>query len=93
MDDFDLNDYIKSIKFDELKIPNIPFYKAKTKNYYGLEEMKKAELDFFKATVLSKSKEDIFMCSDMPMEDMAKDFDFSKKWMFSVAMCLKKDYI
>ncbi len=90
LDDFDLNDYIKSIKFDELKIPTIPFYKAKTKNYYGLEEMKKAELDFFKATVLSKSKEDIFMCSDMPMEDMAKDLDFSKKWMFGVAMCLKK---
>ena len=90
LDDFDLNDYIKSIKFDELKVPTIPFYKAKTKNYYGLEEMKKAELDFFKATVLSKSKEDIFMCSDMPMEDMAKDLDFSKKWMFGVAMCLKK---
>ena len=92
LDDFDLNDYIKSIKFDELKIPTIPFYKAKTKNYYGLEEMKKAELDFFKATVLSKSKEDIFMCSDMPMEDMAKDLDFSKKWMFGVAMCLKKGF-
>ena len=90
LDDFDLNDYIKSIKFDELKVPTIPFYKAKTKNYYGLEEMKKAELDFFKATVLSKSKENIFMCSDMPMEDMAKDLDFSKKWMFGVAMCLKK---
>ena len=72
------------------EIPTIPFYKVKTKNYYGLEEMKKAELDFFKATVLSKSKEDIFMCSDMPMEDMAKDLDFSKKWMFGVAMCLKK---
>ena len=38
--DFNLNDYIKEIKFDELKIPNIPFYKAKTKNYYGIEEMK-----------------------------------------------------
>ena len=40
--------------------------------------MKKGELDFFKATVLSKSMEDVFMCSDMPMEDMAKDLDFGK---------------
>lgn len=87
---FNLNDYIKAIKFDQLKIPNIPFYKAKTKNYYGLEEMKQAEIDFLKATVLSKSKEDIFMCSDMPMEDMAKDIEFGKKWMFGIAMCLKK---
>ena len=90
LDKFDLNDFIKSIKFDELKVPSIPFYKAKTKSYYGIEEMKKGELDFFKATVLSKSKEDIFMCSDMPMEDMAKDIEFGKKWMFGIALSLKK---
>lgn len=90
LNNFNLNDYIKDIKFDELKVPNIPFYKAKTKNYYGLEEMKNAEIDFFKATVLTKNNEDIFMCSDMPMEDMAKDIEFGKKWMFGVAMCLKK---
>ena len=90
LDKFDLNDYIKAIKFDKLKVPNIPFYIIKSKRYYGIEEMKNGELDFFKATVLSKSKEDIFMCSDMPMEDMAKDVEFGKKWMFAIAMCLKK---
>ena len=90
MDNFDLNDYIKAIKFDELKIPFVPFYHIKNKDYYGLEEMKKGELDFFKAVVLSKNKEDVFMCSDMPMEDMAKDVDFGKKWMFAIALCLKK---
>ena len=92
LDSFNLDDYIKVIKFDELKVPNIPFYKAKTKHYYGIEEMKQGELNFFKGTVLSKSKEDIFMCSDMPMEDMAKDIDFGKKWMFAIAMCLKKGH-
>lgn len=90
LDDFNLSDYIKVIKFDELKVPNIPFYRVKTKNYYGIEEMKNGELDFFKGTVLSKTMEDIFMCSDMPMEDMAKDTDFGKKWMFAIAMSLKK---
>ena len=90
LDKFDLNDYIKAIKFDKLKVPNIPFYIIKSKRYYGIEEMKNGELDFFKATVLSKSKDDIFMCSDMPMEDMAKDVEFGKKWMFAIAMCLKK---
>lgn len=92
LDSFNLDDYIKVIKFDELKVPSIPFYKAKTKHYYGIEEMKQGELNFFKGTVLSKSKEDIFMRSDMPMEDMAKDIDFGKKWMFAIAMCLKKGH-
>ena len=90
LDNFNLNDYIKAIKFDELKVPYIPFYKVKTKSYYGIEEMKKGELDFLKGTVLSKSMENMFMCSDMPMEDMASDIKFGKNWMFGIAMCLKK---
>lgn len=90
LDEFDLGQYIKAIHFDELKVPFVPFYKSSSKNYYGIEEMKKGELDFFKATVFSKSEEPVFMCSDMPMEDMAKDVDFEKKWMFAIAMTLKK---
>ena len=90
LDEFDLENYIRVIHFDTLKVPTIPFYRPKEKKYYGLEEMKNGELDFFKATILSKSKEDIFMCSDMDMEDMALDNDFAKKWMFAVAASLKK---
>ncbi len=92
LDSFNLDDYIKAIKFDELKVPSIPFYRPKSKRYYGLEEMKEGELNFFKATVLSKSKEDIFMYNNMPMEDMAKDIEFGKKWMFAIALCLKKGH-
>ena len=90
LDEFDLNEYIKAIHFDEMKVPTIPFYKATSKTYYGIEEMKKGELDFFKATVLSKNNEPVFMCSDMPMEDMAQDVEFGKKWMYAIAIMLKK---
>lgn len=92
LDKFDLNEYIKAIHFDEMKVPFVPFYKTISKTYYGIEEMKKGELDFFKATVLSKNSEPIFMCSDMPMEDMAQDVEFGKKWMFAIAMTLKKGF-
>ena len=90
LDSFRLDDYIKVIHFDSLKVPNIPFYRPKSRNYYGIEGMKAGELDFFKGAVLSKSTEEIFMCSDMPMEDMAEDVEFGKKWMFAIAMSLKK---
>ncbi len=90
LDNFDLNEYIKAIHFDEMKVPTIPFYKATSKTYYGIEEMKKGELNFFKATVLSKNNEPVFMCSDMPMEDMAQDVEFCKKWMYAIAIMLKK---
>ena len=90
LDNFDLDKYIKAIHFDEMKVPFVPFYKSGSKTYYGIGEMKQGELDFFKATVLSKSNEPVFMCSDMPMEDMAEDVDFGKKWMFAIAMTLKR---
>ena len=90
LDKFNLNEYIEAIHFNDLKVPFIPFYKVTSRNYYGLEEIKKGELDFFKATVLSKSSEPVFMCSDMPMEDMAQDIEFGKKWMYAIAMVLKK---
>ena len=90
LDNFNLDTYIKAIHFNEMKVPFVPFYKSGSKNYYGIDEMKQGELDFFKATVLSKSNEPVFMCSDMPMEDMAEDVDFGKKWMFAIAMTLKK---
>jgi len=88
--DFDLNAYIRSIHFDELKVPSLPLSLPISRNYYGLVEMRKGELDFFKTTVLSHAAEPVFMCSDMPMDDMAEDPEFPKKWMFGLAVMLKK---
>lgn len=90
LDEFNLDEFIRAIHFNDLKVPSVPFQFPASRNYYGLEEMKHGELDFFKATVLFKSKETVFMYGDMPMEDMADDLEFEKKWMFGIAVMLKK---
>lgn len=90
LDAFDLNEYIKVIKFDELKVPSVPFRIPSTKSYFGLNEMMESELDFLKSTVLSKSMQPVTMYSDMPMKEMASNPDFPKKWMFGMALMLKK---
>ncbi|MCQ5202414.1 helix-turn-helix domain-containing protein [Mordavella massiliensis] len=90
LDEFDLNEYIRAIHFDEWKVPSVPFQLPTSKTYFGLKEFMDSELAFLKATVLSKSKEPVIMYSDMPMGEMAKDPDFPKKWMFGMAMMLKK---
>lgn len=90
LDEFDLNEYIKAIHFDEMKVPSLPFQLPTSKYYYGIKEMMESELDFLKATVLSRSKKPVTLYSDMPMEEMAKDPDFPKKWMFGMALMLKK---
>ncbi len=88
LDDFDLNEYIRVIKFDELKVPSVPFQIVE--DIFGIKEMMESELDFLKSTVLSKSSAPVIMYSDMPMKEMAKDPQFPKKWMFGMAMMLKK---
>lgn len=90
LDEFDLNEYINIIRFNELKVPSVPFQLPSGKTYNGISEMMESELDFLKATVLSKSDEAVIMYSDMPMTEMAKNEDFAKKWMFGMAMMLKK---
>lgn len=90
LSDFDLNEYIRATHFDDIKVPSLPFQLPTSKTYYELDKMKNGELDFLKATVLSKSQKDVFMCSDMQMDDMAKDVEFAKKYMFGLAAMRKK---
>ncbi|MGN0968393.1 MAG: helix-turn-helix domain-containing protein [Oscillospiraceae bacterium] len=90
VDEFDLNEFIRSIHFDELKVPTVPFQLPASKNYYGLAEFRQAELDFFKAAVLSKSKEPLILMDDTPMADKTEGTDFMKKFIFAVALSLKK---
>lgn len=87
---FNLDDYIRVIHFDSFKVPKVPFQLPVSRHYYGLKEMREGELDFLKHTVLSKSMKPLYICSDMPVEDMAADKDFAKKYMFGLAMVLKK---
>lgn len=90
MESFHLDDFIQAIHFNDIKLPTVPFQLPGTKHYYGIQEMMESELDFMKATVVSKSMQDCILYSDMPMEEMAKNPDFPKKWMFGRAMMLKK---
>ena len=55
LDEFDLNEYIRSIRFDELKVPTAPFQLPTSRSYFGLQQMMESELDFMKAAVLSRS--------------------------------------
>ena len=90
LDDFDLNEYLKAIRFDELRLPPAGLRLPTGKTYLGIKKMMQGELDFMKATVLSRSSEDVILYSDMPLQEMAEDPDFPKKWMLGMRMMLKK---
>ena len=49
LDEFNLNEYIHIIHFDELKVPSVPFQIPTSRTYWGISEMMESELDFLKA--------------------------------------------
>ena len=90
LDQFDLNEFMRSIHFEEMKVPEIPFRLPAAKTYRGIPEMMQAELDFLRSAVLSRSVQDVILYSDMPIEEMSKDPDFLTKWMIGMALLLRK---
>lgn len=90
LDEFDLDEYITAIHFDQNSIPALPFRLQLSRKGSGLKAMMEMELDFIRATITSESKEGIIFYSDMPMEEMSQDKEFAKKWIFGTAMMLKK---
>ena len=90
LDNFDLNYYIKSIKFDKLFTPTFPRLKTKSQIYYGLDGYKDAQLEVLKQSAFFKSKDNIFWYSNMPMIEASKDLKFTKKYMLYLAFILKK---
>lgn len=90
LDGFDLSEYIRSIRLDELPTPSLPPTPVRDRVYIGPEGRKAAELDFLTATASMDAGRDVFMCSDMPMEKLAADLAFDKKWMLGLGAVLKK---
>lgn len=89
LDNFSLNDYI-STDLDKIKVPTSPVILKNSRTYYGIEGRKKAEGEFLKTTLLSKSKEPIFFYSNLPISQAAEDEEFKQKWVLAMTMLLKK---
>ena len=89
LDNFNLNDYSNN-NFENLKVPVAPVILKTSKIYLGKEGRKKAEAEFLKTTILSKSKEPIFFFSNLPISDASNDEEFKKKWITAITMLLKK---
>lgn len=87
LDNFKLNEYMDIIDNDDTKIMSLPFSIPKAKTYYG-NKMGEAELDFIKNVVMQKNNEEIFLYSNMPME---QDTDISKKLVKGIAIILKRN--
>ena len=90
LDNFDLNDFITSIRLNEEDLRAISASTSPCGTYYGMERMRQAELDFFRNVLMSDSTAPVFMCNTMPIEKMAEDTSFIRQWVGLIAACLQK---
>ena len=93
LEEFNIDEYIKAIHFNDIKIPKSPIDIPKSKYYYGIEGFREAELNFLLQSVISRYNGEVTLYSDMPMEKMSEEKEFAKKWMCGMAAMLKKGMI
>ena len=78
------NHFSEAVPVQEPEALSLPKY------YYGFDEMKKGELDFFRTVASSEVKGTVYMCNSIPIEDLNADAAYMRKWMQSIAMMIMR---
>ena len=73
LDAFDLETYMSEAHFPKAAPVRQPEVLSLPKLYYGFDEMKQGELDFFRTVASSGAGGTVYMCNSMPMEDLTVD--------------------
>ena len=76
--------FLEAVQVQESETLSLPKY------YYGFDEMKKGELDFFRTVASYGTKGSVRMCNSIPIEDLSADAGYMREWMQSIAMMIMK---
>ena len=90
LDAFNIETYMSDAHFPEAIQVRKPEILSFPKFYYGFDEMKQGELDFFRMVAYSGAKGTVCMCNSISMEDLTVDAAYMREWMQSIAMMIMK---
>ena len=90
LDAFNIETYMRDAHFPEAVQVREPESLSLPKYYYGFDEMKQGELDFFRTVAASGANGTVYMCNSIPMEDLTVDAAYMRQWMRSIAMMIRK---
>ena len=90
LDNLDLEEYLEKNAFSGEETDTDPHSPSFPRVYYGLEQMKVGELDFFEATLRSGSDKTLFMCSDIPVNAFRNDQAFHNRYIRSLTTLVSK---
>ncbi len=90
LDAFNIETYMSDAHFPQTAHIQESEKLSLPKYYYGFDEMKKGELDFFRTVASSGVRSTVYMCNSIPMEALTSDAAYMRKWMQSIAMMIMK---
>ena len=90
LDAFNIKTYMSHNHFPEVTHTQESEILSLPKYYYGFDEMKKGELDFFRTVASSGANGTVYMCNSIPMEDLTLDATYMRAWMQSIARMIMK---
>lgn len=90
LDEFNFNEYLNNSEPWDSAVVEAHSPLTEAKFFYGKSQIQQAELCFLNEVLLSKSTEPVYLQNSMPLSEIAKDIDFSRKWAYSVTKLLRK---
>ena len=90
LDAFNIETYMRDAHFPETVQVREPEIFPLPKYYYGFDDMKQGELDFFRTVAASGANGTVYMCNSIPMEDLTVDAAYMRQWMRSIAMMISR---
>lgn len=90
LDAFNIETYMSNNHFPEAVETRKTEALSLPKYYYGFEEMKKGELDFFRTVASSEVCDTVYMCNSIPIKDLNTNAAYLRDWMQSIAMMIIK---
>ncbi len=90
LDRFDVTDYVRDLRLDDVKILHFPIRLATTKLYSDINGLEKCVVDFLYTTITSPKTKEITIYTDIPIDFISENNDFFKKWMLAMAALIKK---
>lgn len=90
IDVFNLTDYSVIARLDPAELPVPTPCPEQRMLFYGIRQMREGQLTFFRQTLHSRSREPLFMFTDMPLMDIAEDETFLRRWMLALSAVLER---
>ena len=90
VNDFNLEEYLNNFNSLDKKLEKDDNDNTKSLFFYGIDNIRKAQMMMLKEIILSDSLDSFYIYSDMPISEINNDLEYANNFMIAMGLILKK---